>query len=294
MNEELLEGAYDLHVHTGPDFLCRKLDDLEMAERIRSLGMKGYAIKSHHSSSAGRAKLINALYPEIEAIGALCLNHAVGGLNMIAAEMAARDGTKIIWMPTFDAKNEQDVFALNKPEKLPHWAKMQMELMEKGKAKKGISILDGDSIKEEVKDIVEIVKEYNLVLATGHLSPKEIYALAKYTNSEGFNKLVVTHPNFPSINLSKEQQKELVELGATMEYCFTTPNSKKVTWERVYEELKFVGVRNAILSTDLGQPNGMFPDEGLLLFINNLIENDFTRQDVQQMIVTNTSQLITV
>lgn len=63
MYPELLEGAYDLHVHTGPDVMSRKLDDLEMAERIRKVGMKGYGIKSHYFCTAERAKLVHKVYP---------------------------------------------------------------------------------------------------------------------------------------------------------------------------------------------------------------------------------------
>ena len=42
---ELIKGAYDLHVHSAPDVLPRKTNDIEMAKRIRESGMAGYAIK---------------------------------------------------------------------------------------------------------------------------------------------------------------------------------------------------------------------------------------------------------
>lgn len=292
MSIELLEGAYDLHVHTGPDLLSRKLDDLDYAERIRKIGMKGFGIKSHHSSSAGRAKLVNKLYPDVSAVGTICLNNAVGGLNPLAVEMAARDGVRIVWMPTFDALNEQEHFKSNKPEKLPHWAKMHMELQRQGKTMPTLTILENGEVKQSVKEIVDIVAQYRLVLATGHLSKQEIFALAKVAKDQKADKFVVTHPNFPSIRLSKEEQKELVQIGARMEYCFTTPHSNKTTWEAVYEEIRFVGPENGILSTDLGQPNGPFPDEGLLEFVTNLRDNGFTREQIKTMTVINTSYLV--
>ena len=46
--KELIQGAYDLHVHSAPDVLPRKLDDLEMGRRIAAAGMGGYCIKSHY------------------------------------------------------------------------------------------------------------------------------------------------------------------------------------------------------------------------------------------------------
>ena len=60
--KELLKGGYDLHVHSAPDCLPRKMDDIDMAERITASTLSGYAIKNHWTSTAGRAKLINALY----------------------------------------------------------------------------------------------------------------------------------------------------------------------------------------------------------------------------------------
>ena len=35
---ELIQGAYDLHVHSAPDVMPRKLDDLEMARRVIEIG----------------------------------------------------------------------------------------------------------------------------------------------------------------------------------------------------------------------------------------------------------------
>lgn len=97
--KELLKGGYDLHVHSAPDCLPRKMDDIDMAERITASTLSGYAIKNHWTSTAGRAKLINRLYPGCDAIGTITLNSAVGGLNPTAVEMAARGGVKLVWFP---------------------------------------------------------------------------------------------------------------------------------------------------------------------------------------------------
>jgi stage V sporulation protein SpoVS len=289
---ELLKGAYDLHVHSGPDILPRKLDDLEMAERLLKIGMKGYGIKSHYFCTAERAKLINKLHPGFHAVGAIALNNSVGALNPLAVEMAARDGAKIVWMPTFDATNEQEHFKSSKPEKLPHWAKLQMELIEQGKTTSSITVLENGSLKKSVHEILDIVAQYNLVVATGHLGIQEIYAVVSEAKARKVKKIVITHPNFPSIRLSKEQQKELVDLGAYMEFCFTTPHSKKTTWEEVYEQIRYVGPRNCIISTDLGQPNGPYPDEGLVEFVTNLLNNGFSKEEIQVMTKENTAYLV--
>lgn len=293
MYEELLKDAYDLHVHTGPDVLPRKLDDFEMAERLQRIGMKGYGIKSHYFCTAERASLVNKNFPGFHAIGAICLNNTVGGLNPIAVEMAARDGAKIVWMPTFDSANEQEHFAKSSPAKLPHWAKLRQKLEEQGKHLPTISILHGNQLKKEMYDCLEVIKEHDLILATGHLGKKEIYELVKEAGKLGVKKIVITHPNFPSINLSKEEQKELADMGAVMEHCFTTPYSNKATWESVFEEIRYVGPEHCILSTDLGQQKNVYPDEGILEFVRQLIDNGgFTKEEVKRMTTINTSLLV--
>jgi stage V sporulation protein SpoVS len=288
---DLLQGAYDLHVHSGPDVMARKFDDLEMAERIKQVGMKGYGIKSHYFCTAERAKLVNKVHPEIRAIGAISLNHSVGGLNPLAVEMAARDGAKIVWMPTFDAANEQAHLESNKPEKLPYWAKLFLEMKAQGKMLDGITVMEDSSLKKNVLEILDVIANYNMILATAHLSKGEIFELVRAAADRKVKKIVITHPNFPSIDLSKEEQKQLAEMGAYMEYCFTTPHSNKTTWEEVYEQIRYVGPERCILSTDLGQPDGPYPDEGLLTFVTNLLQNGFTAEEVRRMTIENTGHL---
>jgi hypothetical protein len=292
MSFELIEGAYDLHVHTGPDVMNRKLDDLDMAERIQKVGMKGWGIKSHYFCTAERAKLVKKVYPNVNPIGAIALNNSVGGLNPMAVEMAARDGAKIVWMPTFDATNEQEFFKQGNHKKMPFWAKLQLELIEQGKTTTSISILEDSKLKKEALDVLDVIAQYNMILATGHLSKEETFTIVKAARDMNIKKIVITHPNFPSIDFTKEEQKELAQLGAYMEHCFTTPHSNKTTWEAVYEQIRFVGPEKCILSTDLGQPNNPYPEEGLLTFATNLVENGFSKEEVRQMTVTNTNLLV--
>lgn len=292
---ELLEGAYDLHVHTGPDVNERKLDDLDMAARIQKLGMKGFGIKSHYFCTAERARLVKKLFPNVNPIGAISLNRPVGGLNPIAVEIAARDGAKIVWMPTFDAANEMDyLFQQSSYGELPPWAKVQLELKEQGKADAGITVLDEDGkLKKSVLEIIDLANQHDLILATGHLGKKEIFALVTEAKSQGLRKVVVTHPTFSSVNLSKEEQKQLAELGAYMEQCFGVITPKYgIDWKGLYEAIRYVGPRHCILSSDLGQVNNPFPDDGMVAFVSNLLNNGFSKDEITCMTIQNTNFLV--
>ena len=104
----LLEGAFDTHIHSGPDVLPRKFEDFELARRFRDNKMGGFVLKSHYICTADRATLIRSAFPEVQAFGGLTLNNSVGGLNPLAVDIAGRLGNKVVWFPTVDSKNELD------------------------------------------------------------------------------------------------------------------------------------------------------------------------------------------
>ena len=51
----LLRGAYDTHIHVAPDVVERIVDDVTLARRFATLGMDGFILKSHYTSTAERA-----------------------------------------------------------------------------------------------------------------------------------------------------------------------------------------------------------------------------------------------
>ncbi|WP_156290970.1 DUF6282 family protein [Oceanobacillus salinisoli] len=294
MYEKLLEGGYDLHVHTGPDVSERKLDDIDYGKRLINLGMKGFGIKSHYFSSASRARVVNKVVPGLNAIGTLVLNNTVGGLNPLAVEMAAKEGAKIVWMPTFDSENEIEYMNNQMGyEELPPWAKVQVDRKKEGKEQSSISILEDGKIKSSVYEILELVAQHNLVLASGHLGKKEIFTLARATKEQGIKKFVVTHPTFSSIALSKEEQKELTEMGAYLEICCGTITPKYgATWDEIYDQVKYIGPKNFIVSSDMGQVTNPFPDEGLLEAVKRFSNNGFSEDEIKTMTTENTTFLV--
>src|ERR1700722_5171657 len=91
---ELLRGAYDTHVHVAPDVVPRKIDDLSLARELEQLRMDGVVLKSHYGSTAERAAVVCAAAPGVQTLGAIALNRAVGGINPLAVEVAAREGAR--------------------------------------------------------------------------------------------------------------------------------------------------------------------------------------------------------
>lgn len=292
----LIEGALDLHVHSAPDVLPRKMNDLELAQRFKEKGLAGYCLKSHYFCTSERAALVNEQYPGFQAMGGIVLNSSVGGLNPAAAELACISGAKIIWMPTCDSAYEQEhVFGKNADikKKLPFWAKIVMDLNERNIRCPTIDLLDeAGELKADVKDIVRIAARHNVALATGHISHEETFALAKSAKELGAKRLIITHVTFPTTFYTIEEQKRLLDCGAYMEHCATTHLLNKVDFEVVVEQIKAIGPERVILSTDLGQPANPYPDEGLIDFAQRLYQAGFSRSDIRMMAVDNPHKLV--
>ena len=288
-----LEGAYDLQVHVGPDVIARRIDDIDCAKEFIARGMKGFVLKSHYIQTGERAQVVTKAVPGSRVFGAVTLNHSVGGLNPVAVELAGRTGCKIAWMPTVDAKNETAGRLDGGTEKLPFWAKIQRELAAEGISPPPLSVIDesGD-LTDAARRCLERIAKHNMILATGHLGRKEIFALVRAAKPMGVKKVVVTHAEFPSQNLTGGEQRELADLGAIIEHCFTTTYTAKATWESAFANIREAGVSRALISTDLGQTINPPVAEGFAMFAQRLLDGGFTADDVRTMAVTNPTRLI--
>lgn len=288
----LLAEAIDLHVHSAPDVLPRKMDDLDMAQRIIASGMRGYAIKSHYFCTSERAEIIRKIYPQCNAIGTITLNSSVGGINPMAVEMAGRSGAKIVWFPTVDSEHELAHLANSPAEKLPYWAKIKEQMKVEGIISPTICILDNGKLKDEVFSVLDIIARFKMILATSHVSKPEAFALVKAAKERKVERIIITHVTFPSTLYSIEEQKELLKYGAFVEHCYTTPATGKVAWDTVIEQIRAIGPEHVVLGTDLGQATAVFPDEGLALFGEKLLAQGFSEKDIRTMIVKNPASLI--
>ena len=291
--KDLIRGGYDLHVHSAPDVLPRKMNDIEMARRIEESGMAGYAIKSHYFCTSERAQIIRELFPACDAVGTMTLNSSVGGINPFAVEMAARSGAKLIWFPTCDSAHERAYVLSGKYKKQPYWATIVQEMAADGNAAPTVTVLDEQGgLTEEAWTVLRVMAKYNLILATSHMSHEETFALVKGAVETGVKKIIITHADFPTTFYTVEEQKKLVDLGAYIEHCYTTWATGKVDLETSIEQIKAIGADHVILATDLGQKTNIYPDEGMLAYATKLYEAGMSAEDVRKTTVYNPAALL--
>jgi hypothetical protein len=291
---ELVRRSYDLHVHIAPDVMVRSTTDLDLARACVEVGLAGFVLKSHYVPTAERASVVTAAVPGCHAVGGIALNSAVGGVNPLAVEIAAREGAQFVWMPTVDAANHRRT-ALDLPEGAvrPMWLELQDELRGRGLELPPVDVIDEDgAVLPEVRAVLDLIADHDLVLATGHLGRQEIIAVVQDAAQSGVNRIVVTHPEFPQQALAVEDQRMLADLGAYLERCFTTPLTGKIAWPEMVHNIRATGYERSVVTTDLGQPHNPPVESGLALMADALHAAEFSDAEITRMIVTNSRALV--
>jgi hypothetical protein len=223
----------------------------------------------------------------------LTLNQAVGGMNPLAVEIAAREGARIVWMPTVDSPAETAGRTEPKPgDKVPQWARLQHELRELGLGVEPVHVTAADGrLLPETRDVLRAIARHDLILATGHLARDDTFAVIDGALEEGVTEIVVTHPEFPCQNFSIEDQVELARRGCLLERCLTTPLSGKTSWEHVFAGVRAVGIERTLFSSDCGNPDYPPVEDGLALWADRLLDADFDEDEVREMIVGQSRRL---
>ena len=285
--EEMLKGAIDFHIHTGPDIYPRLMNDIEAARQAKRAGMKAILIKSHATITGDRAQITQAV-TGFPVFGGVALNWHVGGLNKYAVECAAKLGAKQVWMPTTHAVNY-----LKYVDHVPMFAKSMPKDI------RGISILreDGEFV-PELGPILEIIAKNEMILATGHLSPEEGLALISEARKAGINKIVVTHPVASFVNYSVDQMREALSRGATyLEHVFNdcTPQvANPLPPSALGDAIRAIGPEFCIMSTDSGQVVNPPPVKVMAWYIKEMLQYGFSSRAIRTMTIANPARILSL
>jgi hypothetical protein len=289
LDEDLLEGAIDLHLHAGPSVFPRLMDAVETAKAARAAKMRGIVIKHHHTSSVDRGYFVHKAVPEVEVYGGVTLNYAAGGLNPFAVDSALRLGGKMVWMPSVDARNHKTHFG----ELGKYGSRLDYDKPGIYRDAPGITILDEGGLKPEIGQILDIVADHDAVIATSHLDLEESKALVREARNRNI-KTVVTHVNFVTASLSTEDQRWMAGKGAYLELCYSSlsPAWRCTSIDEVVETIREVGPEHYVLASDLGQVHNPAPPEGLRIYISLLLERGFDPEDIRVMVKDNPEKML--
>lgn len=268
-----LDGVIETHVHAAPDVRVRSVDDWGIVDSAEKAGIRAVVIKNHFFPTVCRAADMQKVAKKVKIFGGIALNYSVGGVNPYAVEKAIALGAKVIWLPTHDAGN--------------HYAKH-------GKAG-GLTISPNSAEAQNLESIIDMVKSADVVLATGHLSSKEIMYVADRVVARGVKKFVVTHPELWIVGLSIDEQRQLISTGALFERVYAqpiTPGNYHVNVEDNYRAIMELGYETTVVSTDGGQVENPFWTTSLQNYVNYLEEKGLSQEALDRMTKINPSWLL--
>jgi len=282
---KLLEGAIDVHIHSAPDIFPRIMNDIELALSAKQEGMSAILIKNHVALTADRAEVATQ-QTDFPVFGAIALNLPVGGLNLHAVEVALKLGAKEVWLPTIHASHY-----VAQKDHVPTLAKEVRDDI------KGIYLLNEDgTLKEELYPIFKKIAEYNVVLGTGHITPKETKAVVREAAKVGVKKIVVTHPLASFINFTNEDMKEVLDSGTMfLEHVFndvTRQVAHPITQKKIADAIRAIGAKYCVMSTDTGQWLNPIPAQSMGIYIKDMLDLGISEEDVRMMVSTNPARML--
>lgn len=284
-----IEGAIDMHCHFGPDTIGtasshpqHSVTGLQAAREACDSGHRAIVLKSHSFATVQLAAEIEQAVPGLRVIGGICTDYPSGGLNVWAVFSALQLGARIVWLPT--VHSHQDF--------------LNGKAATMGTIGTGLRVTGDDGLPTpEVREIFDLVKQFDAVLATGHVTAAEHYSVIKAFAAEG--KLLVTHAGelLAGPHLTPEQCRELADLGATIELtaqccdCVFGHEGKSV--EQMIAMIRTIGYERCTLSTDYGWTTALpRPAAGMKDFLERLWEHGMTEQELTRMVCENPARLL--
>ena len=287
---DLLQGAIDPHVHSGPSIAPRGVDHLELLEAYSAAGVAAVVTKDHDYSGVMTAALISKHHPELRTkiLSSIVLNNVVGGFNPYAVEHTAAMGGKVVWMPTLAAENHL------RWEKTSNW--VHPASTQKMRPAVGIPVLDNNgAVRDDVKEVLDVVARNDMVLASGHLHVSETWLVFEEARRRGVTRLVLTHPE-DIVDASMNDVKGMAAMGAFVEHslCMFVEGSKFKTCsaEDLRQHIDAAGVDQTVLCSDLGQTGTISPLEGLRRGIRLCIDLGYDDKQIRKMVSSNAARML--
>ncbi len=306
-----VHGAIDLHAHQDPDSngpsygqAARSDDALDLYERAKAAGMRGFVIKEHLDQSAGYAYFVRKLHPDMEVFGGMGSNLTTGPkVNPWAiihmTEIKGGWG-RIVWMPSWDSENSVHRIPRRQPPgyvavahcgQLPFWTYYPKPCP------------SGGELLPEVKEAIQIIatkktrdSNGDLILATGHNSPPEVKLLVQEAVKAGVKHTIITHPTQDIVGMTDDEVKEVVHLGPEIYAEFTSqfgnPGAKPEMVKEYVSQIRAAGVDHAFISTDTGQVGTYYQPDALVNAAKTLRANGFTEAELDQLFKINPAKIL--
>lgn len=287
----LMQGAVDLHVHSGPSLMPRAVDHIEVVQQAAEAGMAAILLKDHYYPTMPIAHLINKHFPSpVTTLGAIVLNNPLGSLNPSAVDYALKQGARIVWMATAHAQNhiDHDKKDADFKNKFPVNSKKTV-------APVGCRLVDASgNVTDEVKLILDLIAQADAAVSGGHHHISELWPFYEEAQARGVKRLFLNHPTYVNDG-SFQDVAQLARMGVKIEHsiCMFVPSTFYLfDHEHLRQVIDAAGVENTFFGSDLGQKNNPTPVEGFRLMIGLLLDLGYGEADIRRMVAGNASEFI--
>ena len=280
----LLQGAIDCHIHAYPDFVYRSQDMIGVAIEASKAGMRALAFKDHWNISCNAAYLAQRHIDHLVEKGEL--QHRVEiyggagtclGMKPEYIRVALQyPNFKMIWFPTFTS--------------LGFWRGAGQP--EKG----GVPLVaENGEVLPEVVEIMKMAAEKKVGIGFGHTDFQELLPLAKLAKKLGV-RATLDHPLLELNKLLLDEMKQLADLGVYVgTYCQPMiPSLYQPVADpmETIRTIKAIGPERCIIGSDFGQVLHMDAIDGMRVFIRALLGFGITPQQIKVMLKDNPAKLM--
>ena len=285
IENELLVGAIDTHIHAYPDFVFRAQDMIEVAVDAAKAGMRAVAFKDHWNLSANAAYLtqryIDAMVERGELKNGVTVYGGTGtchGMNPEAVRIGMQyPNFKMVWFPTFTSYG--------------FWRSAGQPDHE------GVRLVDESTagVLPEVVRVMELAAEHHVGIGLGHTDFAELLPLVRAAGDIGA-RVVLDHPLLELNKLLLDEMKQLADLGAYIgTYCQPMiPSLYQPVCDpmETIRTMKEIGPERCIIGTDFGQVMHVNSLDGMRIFLRALLAFGMTREEIFVMVRDNPAKLL--
>lgn len=246
--DEILAHSIDTHVHGGSDPFERLLLEDDIARDFTDVGARAMVVKTWYTPSASRNALVQKITDvyaaerglrPVQCFGGVTLNYSQGGFNADAVRKCLGfPGMKYVWMPMVDSYHHRRVV-------YDDWTGLGLNFLD-----------DNRRVIPEVKEILRIMADNDLILGTGHYPYADSVILVDEALQLGVTRFEIVHPAHIHSKHTIVQMQEMASRGAKLmlsglgAMAFPLHESGPLYAARIIKE---VGPENVVYGSDLGQ-----------------------------------------
>ena len=288
--DDMVEGAIDVHCHIDLEFTAKERKrepEFQWLPKADAMGMRGVVLKSHWWPTVNVVPYILAsVDTKISLWSSVALNITAGGPNPCVVEACAELGGKMVFLPTWSARNDVERKGFS--------SRMQ-SIYKNGATLENPQYYfldDRGKLIARGREIIECCKSYGLTLGMGHVSWQESMAFIEAAHQMNFNRIVINHAQNFVIGAPLDALKRAGDLGAFTEVCWNILAPGRMDNTELVRQLRTIGLHQVIASTDYYRPYSPNPAELMRMFLGMLYEGGLSKEEIKLLACTNPARLM--